>query len=374
MPFSIKKVSSRGQLREFIDLPFRLYRNDPHWVPPVKFFQKELFNRNKHPFHEHSDVTVFLARDADGRAAGRIVSIVNHAHNDYHDEKTGFFGFLEGEKNEELFRQLLVAAEEELRAAGMEKVRGPMNFSTNEECGILVKGFDSSPLIMMTYNPPWYADMLEGTGYEKLKDLYAYYLDSDIMDYSRMSRVANLVLKRTDAVIRDVSVKHIHREVPVIMDIYNECWEDNWGFVPMSKREMDAMADELKMIMIPQLAPVVEINGEPVAFAISIPDANQAFKKAGGSLIRAVLALKVPPFRTRINQVRVLLLGVRKAFRGRGLEALLIDRVIKSSIEKGMGRGELSWILEDNMPMRMILEKDLHADQYRTYRIYQKNI
>ncbi|RKZ10119.1 N-acetyltransferase [Candidatus Fermentibacteria bacterium] len=374
MSFSIEEVDSKGQLREFIDLPFRLYRDDPYWVPPVKYFQKELFDRQKHPFHEHSDVTVFLARNGGGRPVGRIVSIVNHVHNDYHNEKTGFFGFLEGEKDEELFRLLLTTAEDKLKAAGMEKVRGPMNFSTNEECGLLVQGFDSCPLIMMTYNPPWYKDMLEGTGYGKLKDLLAYYLDSGVLDYSKISRVANLVLRRTDAVIRNISVKHIHREVPVIMDIYNECWEDNWGFVPMTQREMDMMADELKLIMLPQLAPLVEINGEPVAFAISLPDANQAFRRAGGSLIKAVLALKVPLFRTRISQVRVMLLGVRKAFRGRGLEALLIDRVISSSIEMGMGRGELSWILEDNMPMRKILENDLNADPYRIYRIYQKNI
>ena len=374
MPFSIEEVDSRGQLREFIDLPFRLYRDDPYWVPPVKYFQKELFDRRKHPFHEHSDVTLYLARNGEGRPVGRIVSTVNHIHNDYHNEKTGFFGFLEGEKDEELFRLLLTTAEDKLKAAGMEKVRGPMNFSTNEECGLLVKGFDSCPLIMMTYNPPWYKDMLEGTGYGKLKDLFAYYLDSGVLDYSKISRVANLVVKRTDAVIRNISVKHIHREVPVIMDIYNECWEDNWGFVPMTQREMDMMADELKMIMLPQLAPLVEINGEPVAFAIALPDANQAFRRAGGNLIKAVLALKVPFFRTRITQVRVMLLGVRKAFRGRGLEALLIDRVISSSIEMGMGRGELSWILEDNMPMRKILENDLKADPYRIYRIYQKNI
>ena len=374
MSFSIEEVDSKGQLREFIDLPFRLYKDDPYWVPPVKYFQKELFDRRKHPFHEHSDVTVFLARNGGGRPVGRIVSIVNHVHNDYHNEKTGFFGFLEGEKDEELFRLLLTTAEDKLKAAGMEKVRGPMNFSTNEECGLLVQGFDSCPLIMMTYNPPWYKDMLEGTGYGKLKDLLAYYLDSGVLDYSKISRVANLVLRRTDAVIRNISVKHIHNEVPVIMDIYNECWEDNWGFVPMTQREMDMMADELKLIMLPQLAPLVEINGEPVAFAISLPDANQAFRRAGGSLIKAVLALKVPLFRTRISQVRVMLLGVRKAFRGRGLEALLIDRVISSSIEMGMGRGELSWILEDNMPMRKILENDLNADPYRIYRIYQKNI
>ena len=268
MPFSIEQVDNRGQLREFIDLPFRLYRHDPYWVPPVKYFQKELFDKQKDPFHEHSEVTVFLARNGENRPAGRIVSIVNHVHNDYHNEKTGFFGFLEGEKNEELFRLLLNTAEDKLRAAGMEHVRGPMNFSTNEECGLLIKGFDSCPLIMMTYNPSWYMDMLEATGYEKLKDLIAYYLDSGILDYSKISRVANLVLKRTDAVVRNVSVKHIHSEVPVIMDIYNECWEDNLGFVPMTQREMDMMADELKMIMIPQFAPVIEINGEPVAFEI----------------------------------------------------------------------------------------------------------
>lgn len=374
MSFSIEEVSGSRLLREFIDLPFGLYSNDPNWVPPVRYFQKKLFNRKKHPFHDHADVTVLLARNREGRAVGRIVSIVNHAHNESHNEKTGFFGFLEGEKDPELFSLLLSTAEDILREGGMDKARGPMNFSTNEECGLMIKGFDSPPLIMMTYNPPWYANMIEGTGYEKLKDLYAYYLDSGVSDYSRIARVAGLVRKRTNAVIRDISVKHIHEEVPVIMDIYNECWEDNWGFVPMSQREMDMMADELKMIMLPQLAPIVEIDGEPVAFAVSIPDANQAFKRAGGGLIRAVMALKVPLFRTRINQVRVLLLGVRKAYRGRGLEALLIDRVIESSTEKGMGRGELSWILEDNVSMRRILEKDLYAEQYRTYRIYQKDI
>jgi GNAT superfamily N-acetyltransferase len=374
MPFSIEKVNGRGQLREFIDIPFRLYRGNPNWVPPVKFFQRELFNKDKHPFHEHSDVEVFLARDASGRASGRIVSIVNHTHNSYHKEKTGFFGFLEGERNEELFSLLLGTVEDELVRAGMDKVRGPMNFSTNEECGLLVKGFDSPPLIMMPYNPSWYSGMLEGNGYVKVKDLHAYYLDSDVSDYSRISRVASLVSRKTDAVLRDISVRHIHEEVPVIFDIYNECWEDNWGFVPMSKREMDMMADELKMIMIPELAPIIEVDGVPVAFAISIPDANQAFSCAGGSLIKALFALKAPLFRRKIDQVRVLLLGVRKTFRGRGLEALLIDRIIKASKEKGMGRGELSWILEDNVSMRRILEKDLKADQYRTYRIYQKDL
>lgn len=374
MFFTIEEVTSRNQIKEFIDLPFRLYRDNPDWVPPIRYFQKELFNKKKHPFHEHGDVTLLVARNDKREVAGRIAVIVNHTHNEYHNEKTGFFGFLESEENADLFKLLLAEAEKRLREAGMDTIRGPMNFSTNEECGLLVKGFDSKPLIMMPYNFRWYADVLDSNGYLKAKDLLAYYLDSGKTDYTRFSRIADLVVKRHGIKIRDFCVKNIHREVPVIMDIYNDCWHDNWGFVPMSKRELDMMADELKMIMLPELGPIVEIDGKPVAFAIALPDANQAFARANGNLIRAVFALKVPLFRTKISQIRVLLLGVRKEFRGRGIEALLIHRIIEASNEKNLGRGELSWVLEDNHSMRRILEKDLNADQYRTYRIFQKSI
>lgn len=374
MPFTIERVAHRKQLNSFIDLPFRLYRDDPNWVPPVRHLQRQLLDRNRHPFHHHSDVEYFLARDGEGTVRGRVASIVNHAHNEYHDEKTGFFGFMEMENDLRLTRCLLEACEEELDAAGMERVRGPMNFSTNEECGLLVKGFDGPPLIMMPYNPPWYEDLLEGSGLTGIKDLYAYSLRSSLAADSRMSRVAGLVQRRSNAVLRDISRKRIHQEVPLIMDIYNECWRDNWGFVPMTKEELDMMADELKMIMVPRMAPIVEVDGEPVAFAVSLPDANQAFIRAGGSLLKAVLALKVPFFRVNIDRSRVLLLGVRNAYRGRGFEALLIDRIIKSNVEQGVVWGELSWILEDNLSMRRILERDLKAEQYRTYRIFQKDI
>ncbi len=374
MPFSIEKVVRKGQLKRFIDLPFRLYRNDPNWVPPIKYFQRELLDRDRHPFHEHAEVEYFLALDDRGNVRGRVASIVNHAHNDYHNEKTGFFGFLEMERDADLSKALLEACVEDLRNKGMDRVRGPMNFSTNEECGLLIKGFDGSPLIMMTYNPPWYKELIEAAGFSKVKDLFAYRLMSSLAAQSRMDRVARLVEKRSNAVVRDICVKRVHEEVPLIMDIYNECWMDNWGFVPMTQAELDNMADELKMILVPSMSPILEINGEAVAFAVSIPDANQAFKKAGGSLLKAVLALKVPPFRVKMDRSRVLLLGVRKAFRGRGFEALLIDRIIKSNIAQGVVWGELSWILEDNVPMRRILERDLQSQQYRTYRIFDREI
>lgn len=374
MPYSVVKVTGRGLLRQFINLPYRLYTDDPCWVPPVRFFQKELFDRRRHPFHRHAEVEYFLAMDGNGKVCGRTASIVNHAHNEYHGERTGFFGFLEMERDPGIAEALLDVCGETLRAAGMDRVRGPMNFSTNEECGMLVKGFEGSPLIMMPYNPDWYPGYMEECGYRKVRDLLAYRLYTDLALNSRMSRVSELVRRRSRAVVRDISVRRIHQEVPLIMDIYNECWRDNWGFVPMTKDELVRLADELRTVMDPLLAPIVELDGKPVAFAVAIPDANQALRKAGGSLPRALLALKVPPFRVRIDRCRVLLLGVRKAFRGRGLEALLIDRIISSSKERGILWGELSWILEDNESMRRILEKDLETEQYRTYRVYQKDL
>lgn len=340
----------------------------------MRFFEKELFDRKRHPFHRHATVEYYLAADPEGRVRGRAASIVNHAHNDYHHEKTGFFGFIEMERDPELAGALLAACENDLRNAGMHRIRGPMNYSTNEECGMLVKGFDGSPVMMMPYNPPWYPELMEGCGYSGIMDLLAYRLYTDRALNSRMSRIAELVSRRSEAVIRDICVRRIHQEVPLIMDIYNECWRDNWGFVPMTQDELDRMADELKLVMDPSLAPIVELEGRPVAFAVAIPDANQPLKKAGGSLIRALLALKVPFFKVSIDRCRVLLLGVRKAFRGRGFEALLIDRIIRSSEKRGIEYGELSWILEDNTSMRRILEKDLETEQYRTYRIYEKDL
>ncbi len=374
MEYAIEKVTTPRQLDSFIDLPYRLYRNDPHWVPQIRYFQKQLFHRKKHPFHRHADVEYFIALDRNGRVRGRVASIVNHAHNEYHGEKTGFFGFLEMENDPGIASALLESCEENLAAAGMERVLGPMNFSTNEECGMLVSGFRGSPLIMMTYNPEWYPELVESCGYTKTKDLYAYRLYSARASESRMSRVAELVLRRSNAVIRNISLKRIKREVDLIMDIYNECWKDNWGFVPMTREELDHMASELKSILVPSMAPIVEIDGKAVAFAVSLPDANIPMKKARGSLIGTLLALKVPPFKVKIDRSRVLLLGVRKAYRGRGLEALLIDRIIKANVDAGVEWGELSWILEDNVAMRSILEKDLDSELYRIYRIYGKEL
>ncbi len=361
-------------MREFIRLQGRIYSGDRNWVPPLGMAVRELFDRRKHPFHEHAEVAFFLAVRSDGRTAGRIAAFVNHLHNEYHDERTGFFGFLEGERDPDVFSALLGRAEEWVASRGMERIRGPFNYSTNEDCGLLVKGFDSPPLIMMPYNPSWYPELVEGAGYGQLRDLLAYWSDSYVDDFSRLRRIADLVRRREDVNLRNFRMKDYFDEVSAVMDIYNECWEENWGFVPMTGREFEHMGKELKSILVSRLSPIIESGGKPVAFAIALPDANQAIKAGGGRLIPTLLALRVPPFRVRIDRIRVLLLGVRKAYRGRGLEAVLIDHIGRESRTMGMGRGELSWVLSDNTPMRRILEDVIGASQYKTYRIYQKEL
>lgn len=370
---SIEEVKTRSGLAEFIDLPFRLYSDDPYWVAPLRRDQKKLFDRTKHPFHRHAEVSLFLAVSNGGEVEGRIASIVNHAHNRYHGDKVGFFGFLEGVRSPELFEALFGKASEWLAARGMGQIRGPLNFSTNEECGMLVEGFDDSPQLMMPYNPQWYPELTERAGFHKAVDLLAYRVDRET-DFDRLSRIAEMVRRRSSGELRSIDVGNLEEEIPRIMDVYNECWQNNWGFVPMTEAELSMMAEELKLIIESELAPIVEVDGTPVAFAVGLPDANQALKVARGSALRAILALKVPLFKVSINRLRVLLMGVREAYRGRGFEALLINHIVRESEPLGIDEGELSWVLEGNKPMRDILEKDLGADQYKTYRIFEKKL
>lgn len=372
--FSIEIISDRAGLKDFIRLPFQLYKDDANWVAPVKLAQNHLFSRKKHPFHEHADVEYALVKDEKGKTCGRTAFIINHAHNKFHNDRTAFFGFLEAIREQEVFDLLLNFSISEMKKKKMSKLVGPMNYSTNEECGLLVKGFDASPLLMMPYNPPWYEDMIENAGFSKARDLLAYLADTDTHDFSRLERIATYVKQKADVRMRDIRKKKLRDDIFLIMDIYNECWKQNWGFIPMTQSELIHMGDELKPILIPSLAPIIEINGEAVAFAVALPDANQVMKVARGNLIKAVLALKVPPFKIRINRVRVLLMGVKPAFRGRGLEAVMIDQIVRESAKMGIKQGELSWILEDNQPMRKILEKDLGMDPYKVYRIFMKEI
>jgi GNAT superfamily N-acetyltransferase len=224
----------------------------------------------------------------------------------------------------------------------------------------------------MTHNPKWLGALVEAAGYIKCMDLLAYWLGGDSDKFEKLIRISKMVLSRGNWTVRNINLKDLSNDMRKIMNVYNECWGENWGFVPMSPREFAAMVDELKMLITPELTPMVELNGEVVAFAVGLPDANIAFKKGNGRAIPSVLALKVPPFKVEINRIRVLLMGVKKEHRNKGLEALVIERLIRYSKVLGMGQGELSWILESNREMRAILEKQMNADLYKRYRIYEK--
>lgn len=372
MPITIERVDSPARKREYIRLPFRINRGDPVWVPPLLMDSRNSLDRKRHPFHEHADVEFLLARDGNGKAVGRVCATVNHAFVEYHGEKTGHFGFFEAYRNQDAATALLNSASEWVRERGMERIQGPFNFSTNETCGCLVEGFDTPPMVMMPHNPPWYQELILGAGFRKEMDLLAYWAEKDRHDFHRLTRVAELVRRRENVSLRPIDIRNFTADLRVIMDIYRECWSENWGFVPTTRREFDTLAQEMKLMIVPSMAPVVEFDGVPVAFGVALPDANIGIRKGGGRLLPTVLALKVPPFRVRIDRVRVLLMGVKKEFRGRGLEALIVDSIVRESHRLGMGRGELSWVLENNTPMRAILEKDIKADIYKRYRIFQK--
>lgn len=375
MSLRIEPVEDAAGYRDFIELPFRLYRSDPLWVAPIRSMQRFMLDPSRgHPFHEHGETACFLARDSSGVIRGRICAVANRAHNDFHHDRTGFFGFLEAVDDQEVFDALFETASGWLRERGMDRVRGPMNFSTNEEIGLLIDGFGRSPVLMMTYNPPHYADHVEGAGFEKSKDVLAYLLDKEKFSWERMKRLAGLVERRTGAEVRTVRRRHLYEDVLTLMDIYNECWSRNWGFVPMTDAEFRQMARDLSMMLVEGLAPVVYEEGRAVAFAVGLPDANKAFLRARGSLLRTVLALKVPPFRIKIEGVRVLLLAVREKWRGCGLESLIISRMIDYGFRTGVTWAELSWVLEDNHALRSILENEMHTVVYKTYRIYDKNL
>lgn len=368
----VEPVDDRS-LGAFVDLAFDLYRRDPNWVPPLRAAQREMLAvRGPHPFHQHSEVRYFLARTHEGRVCGRIAAIHNRRHNEYHGDRVGFFGFLEAVDDPGVFASLFDAAAAWLRERGLDTMRGPMNFSTNEEIGLLVEGFDGPPVLMMTYNPPWYADRVAGCGFTKSKDVLAYMLNVDTVRRDRLDRIARLVEARKAPEIRYIRRRRLYDDVLVLMDIYNECWKDNWGFVPMTDAEFRQLARDLGMMIIPELVPIVYMDGTAVAFATALPDANMALKKAGGRILPAVLALKVPPFRVRIDTTRVLLMGVRKKYRGLGLESLMIARLISNAEKRGIRRSELSWVLEENTALRGILERDMGVYPYRTYRIYDR--
>ena len=370
MNVRIEAVTNRKALMEFIRLPWRIYRGIPQWVPPLIMDQKTLLSRTRNPFFQHADVEYFLAR-RNGQAVGRIAAIVNRAYVEFQGEQVGFFGFLETVDDSAVAAALFDAAAEWLRARGMGIMRGPTNPSTNDTLGLLVDAFDSPPMVMMPYNPPYYPPIYEACGMIRSKDLYAYWLEEDMLRLERVGRLGDLVQRRHNVTIRRADMKRVGREVELIKGIYNDAWTRNWAFVPWTDAEFEHLGRELKPVAEPDLVLFAYKDGEPVGFALSLPDVHQALIKVRSGRLLPFGLPKLLWYSRKISQVRVMALGIRHRYRGMGIDAVLYHQTFRNATAHGMGRGECSWVLEDNAPMRNALEK-MGARIYKTYRMYDR--
>jgi len=327
---------------------------------------RELIDPAKHPFHEHASVELFLARRG-SEVVGRIAAIRNELHLQVHGDKTGFFGLFETIHDEDVARALLDAANDWLRTRGLDNMRGPASFSLNEEAGLLVDGFDGPPVVMMTYNPPWYADLLESYGFRKSKDLVAYWW-ADAKPTERLLRVADKLRKRYNVTLRTLDKKNFWNDVAIVRRVYNEAWQHNWGHIPMTEAELNYMAKQLKPVVEPTLVVFAEVNGELAGFGLALPDLNVALKQMNGSLFPFGWA-KALWYSRKIHTARCLTLGVLEKFRRYGVSELIELELMINANRKGIVNAEFSWVLEDNMQMRTPLER-MGATVYRTYRMY----
>ena len=372
----VRAARDRRDLRRFVDLPYRLHARDPLWVPPLRRDVELLLSREKNPFFEHAEAEYLLA-EHDGEVVGRIAAISNRLHNETHGDRVGFFGFFESVDDQAVADGLLRAAADWCRARGHDVLRGPASFSVNDECGLLVDGFDTPPTLMMPHNPRYYVTLLERAGFAKAMDLWVYQGGSEeryVPVPERLARGTELIRQRMGITLRPLDMKNFHGEVERIKELYNAAWEKNWGFVPMTDHEIDHLAEQFKPVVIPELVPIAERDGKVIGFGITLPDLNVVFRgNRSGRLFPMVLKLLWALKTRKIRRARILLLGVLPEYRGKGVDAMLYHWIWTKSGERGIYWGEAGWILEDNPAMNAGLEK-MTFKVYKTYRLYDRPI
>lgn len=368
----IVPVLTPQDLDIFIRLPWSLYAGDPNWVPPLVASERKLLDRRKNPFWHQSRYQAFLAR-REGRLVGRIAAIVNAAHNETHGEKTGFWGYFECENHSDTAKALFAAAERWLKEQGMERSRGPANPSMNDTCGLLVDGFKWSPFVMMTYNPSYYLSLVEGAGYTKGMDLWAYILPATELVKDKVEKVAHEVKQRGDIAIRFIDLSRFEEELRLVMDIYNDAWSKNWGFVQMTQEELRFAAKEMKSVILPEYVYIAEMKGEPVGFALALPDINHMLKKCNGSLFPFGWFYFLKFNLRKIPTFRIIALGAKQKYQHMGIGTLFYMKYIEEGLKRGIKAGEFSWILETNTQMNRPLQQ-MGAKPYKTYRMYEKSL
>jgi hypothetical protein len=370
----IVPVASSKDMTRFIDFPHDLYKTDKNYVPEIFIGQRDLLTPGKHPFYEHSSIQLFLAYDGE-RITGRIAAINNKNHNAFTGGRDGFFGFFDCIDDQETANLLFASASEWIKAQGLTKIVGPANPTTNDVCGILIDGYDRPPVAMMPYNAPYYERLITGAGCHKKTDLLAYELNVDEANDRSVRLIDTLEnrLKRSGIVIRKVNVKEFQKEVPRIREVYNKAWDKNMGFVPMTNKEFDYLAKDLKMILDPNYCLVAEKGDEIVGFVVAIPDINQILIKMKRGRLLPTGIFKLLFQKKNITRLRVLTLGVLEGYRKMGIEACLYGHIIKNTYGTKITGGECSWMLEENYLMNHAIEQ-INAKLYKRYRLFEKDL
>ena len=364
----VQPVSSSRELKQFIKFPWRIYRGNSTWVPPLLADRKKLLDKKKNPFYSHAEAEFFLAWRGK-EIVGRIGAIINRNHNKEHHENIGFFGFFESINDQEVTGALFEASKNWLAERGVHTMRGPASPSVNDEYGLLVDGFEEPPVILMPYNPPYYGSLIESAGLRKAKDLHCFHVSKEHVLSEKLIRVADMARQREGLSFRTLNMRDFDNEVNLIKDIYNRAWQYNWGAVPMTDDEFKAMAKDLKPIVNPELVIIAEYKGEPVGFSLSIPDFNVALKhNPSGHFLTGLLCLLW--YRRKINSTRIIALGVVREKQKTGAAAVLFHETARRSIMLDYPEGEAGWVLEDNVMMIRAAEF-LKARRCKTYRIYE---
>ncbi|MGH8558770.1 MAG: hypothetical protein ACRESZ_15220 [Methylococcales bacterium] len=373
---TIKHVDDRKSLIDFIEFPFKLYKQDPQWVPPFIRERLDFFDVKKNPFFEHARYQLFLAF-RNGRLAGTIGAVVDDNHNQVTNESSGAFGFFECVDDPDVAASLFAAAENWVRGQGMTLIRGPLNFSVNQECGLLIDGFDEPPMVMMTYNPEYYPRLIQQCGYRKSMDLFAYIGELDELwenAPASLFRIAENVASREGIRVRKLNVRQMDRENLRIREVYNRSFSKQWGFVPMNEKECEYFSDMMRKLADPNLILIAENQaGEPVGISLALPDFHQALRWSGGGRLFPFGLLKFLWYRRKIDQIRLIAMGIIEQYRNRGIDAIFWVETARAARARGYKRLECSWVLEKNAMMNS-LGRTLRGEIYKTYRILEKKL
>jgi ribosomal protein S18 acetylase RimI-like enzyme len=372
-PIEVALVVSRKERDAFIKFPWLIYQDDPAWVPPLLVERKGFLDRTRHPFYLHGDAALFLARRGN-EIVGRIMASDDPNYNALHQTNVGCFGLFESIDDPSVAPALFRAAGKWLRRKGRNEIMGPIDYSTNYVCGLLIDGFQHPPTLLTSHNPSYYAALIESCGFEKVKDLYAWWFSEPASAAARLRQLGSTFQKRHSVTIRSGNLKNIREESHRLREIYNDAWQKNWGFVPFTEKEIEFMTHELKPLVVPEFTLIAEIEDEPVGFILCVPDINVALRHIDGRLTKFGLPIglaKLLYYKIRTRTARLIALGVKPRYRRAGIAEMLVLRIIEDAMIKRGFTGELSLTLEDNHMINRFLEA-IGAMKYKTYRIYRR--